>query len=54
MNPPPAQGRIMPACTTARGRQETLMRGRDESTRFAPPPPPMTMRAAAKAAAKER
>ena len=29
-------GRVMPSCTTARGRTETLLRGRDSLTRFGP------------------
>jgi hypothetical protein len=31
-------GRVMPSCTMARGRPETLIFGRDANTRLAPPP----------------
>lgn len=51
---PPAapNGRVMPSCTTARGRAETLMRGRDAGTRFGPiPTTKATMGDAARAAA---
>jgi hypothetical protein len=54
LNPaPPANGRVMPSCTTARGRSETLMRGRDATTRFGPTATAArpTMRDAARTAA---
>ena len=57
MKPPmthsPATNRVMPSCTTARGRSETLMRGRDAGTRFGPTAMSArpTMRDAARAAA---
>ena len=33
---PAVPGRVMPSCTTARGRADTLMRGRDGATRLGP------------------
>lgn len=44
----------MPSCTTARGRAETLMRGRDAGTRVGPNPTTRaTMGDAARAAARK-
>lgn len=52
-SPPAVNGRVMPSCTTARGRAETLMRGRDAGTRFGPTSASArpTMKDAARAAA---
>jgi hypothetical protein len=53
MNPLRTPGPIVPSCTTARGRPDTLMRGRDGGTRYAPPrtTAKATMADAARAAA---
>jgi hypothetical protein len=54
MNPPRTPGPIMPACTTARGNPDTLLRGRDAGTRYPPPSPAAkAMADAARAAASK-